>query len=140
MEMNRRGFIGCASAGIIAQSLSGAVPIKPKGRNPRPYSGLDWSKVSLIRTTTHGHATSQKMLDTYLKRGFDFLTISNYYPSAPTYPGKKIRNDRYRVKQDFPVMVKGKRTDGPFEWNKIVGKWVNELPEILLGTGVIKLL
>lgn len=129
MKINRRGFIGCAGAGVIAQSLPAAVSAKPKGRNPRPYSGLDWSNVSLVRTTTHGHAKNQEMLDKYLKRGFDFLTISNYYPSAPTYPGKKMRNDRYRVRQDFPVMFKGKRTDGPFEWNKIVDEWKDELPE-----------
>lgn len=69
------------------------------------------------------------MLDIYLKRGFEFLTISNYYPSAPTYPGKTVKNDRCRVRQDFPVMYKGRRTAGPFEWNRIVGEWVDELPE-----------
>ena len=127
MDISRRNFIGCAGAGVLAQSLPAAA--KPQGRNPMPYSGIDWSKAHQIKTTTHGHCTNQQMLDVYLKRGFEFLTISNYYPSAPTYPGKEVRNDRHRVRQDFPVMVKGKRTDGPFEWNKIVGAWVDELPE-----------
>ena len=72
-----------------------------------PYSDIDWSKAYQIKTTTHGHCTNQHMLDIYLKRGFEFLTISNYYPSAPTYPGKDVRNDRHRVRQDFPVMVNG---------------------------------
>lgn len=34
----------------------------------------------------------------------------------------------YRLHHDFPVMVNGKRKDGPFDWNKIVAQWVNELP------------
>ena len=42
MDINRRDFIGCAGAGVLAQSLPAAA--KPQGRNPRPYSGLDWSK------------------------------------------------------------------------------------------------
>ena len=127
MNINRRNFIGCVGAGVLAQSLPAAA--KPKGRNPKPYSGIDWSKAHQIKTTTHGHCTNQHMLDIYLKRGFEFLTISNYYPSAPTYPGKEVRNDRHRVQQDFPVMVNGTRTNGPFKWNEIVGAWIDELPE-----------
>ena len=68
------------------------------------------------------------MLDAYLDRGFEFLTISNYYPSAPTMPLKTFRDTQYRVRHDFPVMVKGKRVEGPFDWTKIVSAWKDELP------------
>ena len=68
------------------------------------------------------------MLDAYLDRGFEFLTISNYYPSAPTMPLKTFHDRHYYVHHDFPVMVKGKRTDGPFDWSEIVSAWADELP------------
>ena len=35
----------------------------------------------------------------------------------------------YRVHHDHPVMVDGKRMDGPFDWNRIVDGWKGELPE-----------
>ena len=33
------------------------------------------------------------------------------------------------MRQDFPVIRYGTRVEGPFEWNKIVGEWIDELPE-----------
>jgi len=98
-------------------------------RNRRPYVGVDWANAFQIRTTSHGHCDNQKMLDAYLKRGFELLTVSNYYPSAPRYPLKDVRENSFRLHHDFPVMVNGKRVDGPFDWNKIVGEWVDTLPE-----------
>jgi hypothetical protein len=98
-------------------------------RNRRPYSRLDWSKVCRVKTTTHGHCMDQAMLDEYLKRGFELLTISNYYPSAPYYPIAEMTRNYYRVHHDHPVMVNGKRTSGPFDWNRIVSEWKGELGE-----------
>ena len=92
-------------------------------RNRRPYAGVDWANAFQIRTTSHGHCDNQKMLDAYMKRGFELLTISNYYPSAPRYPLKDVRENSFRLHHDFPVMVKGKRVEGPFDWNKIVVGW-----------------
>ena len=97
-------------------------------RNRRPYSDVDWSKIQEVHTTSHGHCENQKMLDAYLDRGFELLTVSNYYPSAPTMPLKTFHDRHYYVHHDFPVMVKGKRTDGPFDWTKIVSEWKDELP------------
>ena len=135
-RMKRRDFIGLAASaaavtatrdGEGAVATSGGAPAVPP-RNRRPYADVDWSKVQEVHTTSHGHCENQKMLDAYLDRGFEFLTISNYYPSAPTMPLKTFRDTYYRVHHDFPVMVKGKRTDGPFDWTKIVSEWKNELP------------
>ena len=110
----------------LGGSATGNAPVPP--RNRRPYADVDWSKVQEVHTTSHGHCENQKMPDAYLDRGFEFLTISNYYPSAPTMPLKTFRDTYYRVHHDFPVMVKGKRTDGPFDWTKIVSEWKDELP------------
>lgn len=105
-----------------------SVPPAPP-RNRKPYSNLDWSKVVKVKTTTHGHCLNQGMLDIYLKRGFGLMTISNYYPSAPYVPLAKMTENYYRVHHDHPIMVNGKLTDGPFDWNKIIGEWKDELAE-----------
>lgn len=96
-------------------------------RNRRPYTGVDWSTAQLVNTTSHGHCLNQKMLDAYLKHNFGMISISNYYPSAPYVPGKTFRNGHYRLHHDFPVVVKGKRTAGPFDWNAIVAPWADEI-------------
>lgn len=98
-------------------------------RNRRPYKGVDWSKAIQINTTSHGHCLDQSYLDKYIKHRFGFMTISNYYPSAPYVPGKEFRSNHYRVNHDWPVMVKGKRTEGPFDWNEIIKPWVGKLEE-----------
>ena len=103
-------------------------------RNRRPYSNLDWEKLIQVHSTTHSHCTTQKQLDTLIKRGFGLLTLSNYYPSAPYYPTSKMTQNYYRVHHDFPVMVKGVRTDGPFDWNTIVAPWIDEVEEPLRKT------
>ena len=95
-------------------------------RNRRPYSNVDWSRCQHVMTTSHGHCNNQRMLDAYLKLGYRFFTISNYYPSAPWYPAKEMTWNYYRVHHDHPVMVKGKRVDGPFDWNKIVSGLMND--------------
>ena len=139
--MKRRDFLMAAAAGA-AVAATGETSAGPAGapaaekiiehdappRNRHPYAGLDWDKAIEIKGTTHVHCRTQAELDTILARGIEFLTLSNYYPSAPWWPLSKMTKDYYRVHHDFPVMVNGKRTEGPFDWNKIVGKWVKELP------------
>ena len=76
--MNRREFMmfGAASAlcaGVGSAYASGEVPppaVKRNApaRNRNPYKGLDWSRVMRVKTTSHGHCTSQDMLEKYLKR------------------------------------------------------------------------
>ena len=135
--MNRREFI--AGAGLLAAGLCGrkseaaespscaSSSVAP--RNRTPYANVDWKSALQINTTSHGHCVNQQFLDAYLKRNFGFMTISNYYPSAPCWPAAKMTRNYYRVHHDFPVMVDGKRTDGPFDWNEIVSAWKDELPE-----------
>ena len=128
--MKRREFMMLGAAGMIFPGInmsfaSDSVPppnvkrdAPPRNRNP--YKGLDWSRVMRIKTTSHGHCTSQKMLDKYLKRGFGLMTMSNYYPSAPYVPASKMTKNYYIMHHEHPVMVKGKLTPGPFDWNAIL--------------------
>lgn len=147
--MTRNEFLkgSLAAAAISGVSISSASTKKPVAkkkatkleytplvshdvppRNRNPYKGLDWSSCHHVMTTTHGHCNNQKMLNAYLKLGYKFLTISNYYPSAPYYPAKDMTWNYYRVHHNHPVMVNGKRTEGPFDWNKIIAEWKDELP------------
>ena len=96
-------------------------------RNRHPYKDVDWTTALQIRGSTHMHCKTQAELDCILKR-IEFITLSNYYPSAPWWPLSKMTENYYRVHHDFPVMVNGKRVEGPFNWNEIVGKWIKELP------------
>lgn len=119
------GAAGMIFPGINMSLASDSVPppnvkrdAPPRNRNP--YKGLDWSRVMRIKTTSHGHCTSQKMLDKYLKRGFGLMTMSNYYPSAPYVPASKMTKNYYIMHHEHPVMVKGKLTPGPFDWNTIL--------------------
>lgn len=130
--MNRRDFLkGTAAAAVLSgmnmQAIAAEKQVQP--RNRRPYQNLDWDKIHQVHTTSHGHCVNQYMLDSYLKRGFEFLTLSNYYPSAPYCPGKSMTGYYYRLHHDFPVVVNGKLTPGPFDWNKIIAPWADELPE-----------
>ena len=103
-------------------------PVSPSSpRNRHPYEGIDWATAHQIRGTTHVHCKSQEDLDVILKR-IEFLTLSNYYPSAPWWPLAKMTENYYRLHNDFPVMVKRQRVTGPFDWNKIVGRWIKDLP------------
>ena len=116
---------GSCFAATAADVTKPAPPSSP--RNRHPYKGIDWATAHQIRGTTHVHCKTQADLDVILKR-IEFLTLSNYYPSAPWWPLAKMTENYYRLHHDFPVMVKGKRVEGPFDWNKIVGQWIKELP------------
>ena len=139
--MKRREFMMMGAASAVAAKVGTAMADAGSGttekivernappRNRRPYTGLDWSKVIRVKTTSHGHCPSQGFLDAYLKRGFGLLTMSNYYPSAPYVPASKMTVNYYRMHHDHPVTVNGKRVEGPFDWNKIVGEWKDKLDE-----------
>ena len=140
--MTRRDFIGAAAlatGGVAAAAATADTEVGPDGgcdkrvppapRNRRPYAGIDWANALQIKGTTHVHCTSQDDLDAILKRGIRFLTLSNYYPSAPWYPLANMTRNYWRLHHDFPVVVHGKRTEGPFDWNAMVGQWVADLPE-----------
>ena len=137
--MTRKEFLAVSSAlaatgGVFGESRPSSTAAKARGdarppepRNRQPYRGIDWTTAHQIRGTTHVHCKTQADLDEILKR-IEFITLSNYYPSAPWYPLSKMTENYYRLHHDFPVMVNGKRVEGPFDWNKIVGQWINDIP------------
>lgn len=135
--LNRRDFISAtATMAVAGTSISLSPELTaaskeyiPEPRNRHPYQNIDWEHAFQIHSTTHGHATTQPMLNRFLERGFELVTLSNYYPSAPYYPLDKMTINYYRLHHEHPVMVKGKMMPGPFDWNDIVKQWVDELDE-----------
>ena len=130
--LNATVALAAASAAPVARAQAGAPGAEAKTpcntpRNRNPYKGVDWATALQIRGTTHVHCKTQEDLETILKR-IEFITLSNYYPSAPWWPLAKMTENYYRLHHDFPVMVNDKRVEGPFDWNKIVGQWIKELP------------
>ena len=121
---NKTGQAPASSAGD-ADAQKHVSPAPP--RNRCPYAGIDWTKAYQIKTTSHVHCTSQADLDILLKRGFGFLTLSNYYPSAPWCPLAKMTENFWRLHHDFPAFVNGIRRQGPFDWNAIVREWADKL-------------
>ena len=99
-----------------------------KPRNRKPYSGIDWSKAIQINGTTHMHQ-ERDLREAVRERRIGFLTVSNYYPSKPMYPWREAVNEHIRAVADWPVVVNGKYTEGPFDWNKIIAEWSSELSE-----------
>ncbi|MDO4627851.1 MAG: hypothetical protein Q4C70_01575 [Planctomycetia bacterium] len=145
VSFNRRNFLKSATVSALTgscyaafmhennayaeetQSVKEAESI-PK-RNRCPYRDIQWETAYQVHTTTHGHATRQRELQKYLDRGFKFLTLSNYYPSAPYCPAVKMTYNYYKLHHTHPVMRAGKLTQGPFNWNEIVAPWIEQVDE-----------
>jgi len=119
----KAGAADCPDPRVYSPQIAHDAP----PRNRCPYRGVDWSKVRRVTTTSHGHIEDQWMLERYVAHNFGFYTISNYYPSAPRYPARDFTRNHYRFHTDFPVMVNGRRVEGPFDWNAIIAPWQNEL-------------
>lgn len=98
-------------------------------RNPHPYCDVDWNSTIYINTTSHVHCEDDRTLNNLRAHNFEFFTFANYYPSAPTYPAAQMKaGSRGIPVSDWPVMVNGQRTDGPFNWAEIVSQWADQLP------------
>lgn len=101
-----------------------------------PYQDIHWKTVQTIPSTSHIHIINQQGLDKAYELGYRHLPISNYYPSTPYYPLKEIRENQFKVKQDFGVMhLPGNGTphfvEGPILWNNWIMDpetgWYNSL-------------
>jgi len=145
MNTSRREFIRAAAAGAAAAAAGGLAPsafagagdvipaprldrTKVPPRNRRPYAGVDWAKAIQVNGTTHMHQ-ERDLCEAVRERRIGFLTVSNYYPSKPMYPWREAVNEHIRAVADWPVVVNGKYTEGPFDWNEIISRWSSELPE-----------
>jgi hypothetical protein len=143
----RRDFVRKMIGGGVFLSRLQA---RPSASGPytidNPYAGVQWDKIKYIASASHVHVENQDKLDKiYHQFGLRHIPISNYYPSAPTYPLKEIRYNQYAVQQNFGLVyngdgskrgnerwAEGQFKEGPFRWNEIMMKgshaWFNELP------------
>ena len=100
-------------------------------RNLNPYANTDWEKFHRIRTTNHVHV---HMIDLpafheTMERGYDLLTLSNYYPSRPYYPLSSVKKNAFCAMQENGVLHNGQFVEGPLDWNSIMKEWEEELGE-----------
>ena len=98
-------------------------------RNPNPYARTDWEKCERIRTTSHTHCTKPESLALILEKGYELLTLSNYYPSIPYYPLSSVRKNCFARSQKHGIQYNGQYIEGPLDWNKIIAEWADTLPE-----------
>lgn len=98
-------------------------------RNPLPYTGIDWKNCQKIPTTNHTHITREESFRKALERGYELLTISNYYPSKPCYPLSSVKENTFAISQEQGLRYKGEFKEGPFNWNEIIQEWQEELGE-----------
>ena len=113
--------------------LALADPGTPQTLNPQPYAGVAWDTARQVHTTSHCHFWRQSVLTKAYEDGLRFITVSNYYPSAPRYPLREVVERRYYVSQEHAVVVNGRLQAGPFDWSAIIQHpetgWIDELPE-----------
>ncbi|MBP5183091.1 MAG: hypothetical protein J6331_08710 [Lentisphaeria bacterium] len=98
-------------------------------RNPLPYTGVDWKNFYRISTTNHTHIADEEDFSIAMARGYDLLTISNYYPSRPYYPLSSVRKNAFLRFQEHGVLRNGRFVEGPLDWNEIIREWEDELGE-----------
>ena len=69
------------------------------GFEKNPYEGIDWKKVNFLPGCTHIHCRTQEHFARLVQEGMRVFTLSNYYPSAPYYPLREIRENTFRMGQ-----------------------------------------
>lgn len=121
----RKVFGGAAIASLVNSNLFAQANSHWLVDNP--YEDVNWNKFKHVPSTSHMHITDREMLD---KAYHDFklkhLPISNYYPSTPYYPIENIRENQFKVKQEFGTMYNANKPDeakyisGPLYWSQII--------------------
>lgn len=152
MYTRRKTLKQISKAALLVSFGGGSLPgsnwVTSKSENYtvlNPYEGVNWEKILQIPSATHVHITTQEKLDQiYHVFKLRHIPISNYYPSAPYYPLNQIRDDQFKVEQNFGVTYnpksigegrerweKGTFEEGPFDWNEIIMNedtgWYDEL-------------
>ena len=90
-------------------------------RNRNPFENIDWNSWHRVMGCTHLHCTSDEELQGLFAGGLEFVTLSNYHPSAPWYPLREMKTDQFKLHQ------KGFVRDGKYFDEEI--NWKDVLPE-----------
>ena len=99
-----------------------------KFRNRNPFENLNWDSCHRIMGCTHMHCTDDKALQGLFADGLEFVTLSNYHPSAPWYPLAAMNKDQYKCRQ------KGFTRNGVYceeevDFSSLIESWKDTLPE-----------
>ena len=134
IRKQRQAFKGNAGDyNLVAPYDPAKLPPAPANkRNENPYSGVNWKSVQQIHTTSHAHCAKGPALGNWLKRKphpMKFVTLTNYHPATPTYPYNEVNKENYQILNHKHELVRnGVLVQGPFDWNKIIEEWKDELP------------
>ena len=88
-------------------------------RNRNPFENLDWKCWHRIMGCTHLHCTSDEELQGLFADGLEFVTLSNYHPSAPWYPLREMKKDQFKLGQRGFVKD-GKYFDEEINWKDVL--------------------
>lgn len=97
-------------------------------RNKHPYSDVDWNTADQIVGCSHMHCTTDNDFHRFVNEGLEFATFANYYPSAPWYPLRDMRENTFKCRQKG-CTVNGKYYDGEIDFGKEIASWKDELPD-----------
>lgn len=118
------GLGGVAALPYLANAEgSGIFNVGPMTNGARfsvdnPYAGIQWDKIEYVPSASHIHVENQSKLDkVYSHFGLRHIPISNYYPAAPYYPAKEIRENHFGLSKTLalfiiPIAPKKARKDG----------------------------
>lgn len=95
-------------------------------RNKIPYQGIEWDTDDQIVGCSHMHCTTDKDFHRFIDEGLQFATFANYYPSAPWYPLKDIKENFFKCRQSG-CTVNGTYYSGEIDFNEEISKWKDEL-------------
>ena len=97
-------------------------------RNRNPFENLNWDTCHRIMGCTHLHCTDDKALQGLFADGLEFVTLSNYHPSAPWYPLAAMKKDQFNVCQKG-FIKNGRYFDEEICWKDLLPEDVKrELP------------
>ncbi len=72
------------------------------------------------------HCTTDKDFHRFINEGLEFATFANYYPSAPWYPLKDMKENTFKCRQTG-CTINNKYSDKEIDFNKEIEKWKSEL-------------
>ena len=94
-------------------------------RNRNPFENINWNRSHRVMGCTHLHCTDDAELQGLFEDGLEFVTLSNYHPSAPWYPLREIKTDQFRVSQQG-FIKNGKYFDEKISWQDVLPDEIRE--------------
>ena len=96
-------------------------------RNRNPFKEINWKTCHKIVGCTHMHCIDDNVLQSLFAAGLEFVTLSNYHPSAPWYPLAAMKKDQFKCRQKG-YTVNGKYFNEEVDFAEKIESWKSTLP------------